>query len=110
MVFLDLGVKSRRDRFLAAMKAENVPASPPSGSVLLPVQPYIERKATVHAAWPSFTSARGRSIRYGAGCCPRSMAIIERFAGVALDPKFTRGDTDDIIAAIRKVYRGTGRA
>src|SRR5437879_8566730 len=41
MVFLDLGVKSRRDRFLAAMKAENVPASPPSGSVLLPVQPYI---------------------------------------------------------------------
>ena len=91
-------------RFLAAMKAENVPASPPSGSALLPVQPYIEGKATIHLAWPSFTSERGRSISYGAACCPRTIAILDRFAGVALHPKFSRTDTDDIVAAIRKVY------
>jgi hypothetical protein len=27
-----------------------------------------------------------------------------RFAGVSLDPKFTKQDTDDVVAAIRKVY------
>jgi 8-amino-3,8-dideoxy-alpha-D-manno-octulosonate transaminase len=105
-IFLDVGTKSRRERFLAAMKAENVPSSPPSGSVLLPVQPYIERKATVHPAWPSFASERGRSISYGAACCLRTVAILERFAGVALDPKFSQADTDDVVAAIRKVYLG----
>jgi 8-amino-3,8-dideoxy-alpha-D-manno-octulosonate transaminase len=103
-VFLDLGNKSRRERFLAAMKAENIPASPPSGSAILPVQPFIEAKATIHPAWPSFTSERGRSISYGAACCPRTIAILDRFAGVALHPKFSRTDTDDIVAAIRKVY------
>jgi 8-amino-3,8-dideoxy-alpha-D-manno-octulosonate transaminase len=103
-VFLDLGTRQERDRFLAAMKAENVPAQPPTGSVLLPVEPYIEGKAVPHRAWPTFRSERGRSIRYGAACCPRTIDILGRFAGVALDPKFTPADTDDIVAAIRKVY------
>ena len=59
---------------------------------------------TVHPAWPSFTSERGRAIQYGAGCCPRTIDVLNRFAGVLLDPKFTKRETDDIIAAIRKVY------
>jgi 8-amino-3,8-dideoxy-alpha-D-manno-octulosonate transaminase len=103
-VYVGFDSRTQRDHFLAAMKAENVPASPPVGSVLLPVQPYVEQKTTIHPAWPSFTSQRGKAIRYGAECCPRTAAILDRFAGVALDPKFTRQDTDDVIAAIRKVY------
>jgi 8-amino-3,8-dideoxy-alpha-D-manno-octulosonate transaminase len=103
-VYIGFDGRAQRDRFLGAMKAENVPASPPIGSVLLPVQPYIEQKKTIHPAWPSFTSERGKAIRYGADCCPRTAAILDRFAGVALDPKFTHGDTEDVIAAIRKVY------
>jgi hypothetical protein len=55
-------------------------------------------------AWPSFQSARGKSIRYGAECCPRSLDILNRFAGIPLDPKFTEQDTADIVAAIRKVH------
>jgi 8-amino-3,8-dideoxy-alpha-D-manno-octulosonate transaminase len=105
-VFLGFPNESRRDRFLKAMQAENVPAQPPSGSVLLPVQPYVEAKATVHPAWPSFQSERGRAIRYGAGCCPRSQNILDRFAGVALDPGFSLQDTKDIVTAIHKVYAG----
>jgi 8-amino-3,8-dideoxy-alpha-D-manno-octulosonate transaminase len=103
-VFLSFRDKRERDRFLAGMKAENVPAHPPSGSVLLPMQPYIEHKRTIHPAWPSFQSARGKAIRYGAACCPRSLEIINRFAGVPLDPKYTEQDTADIVAAIRKVH------
>ncbi len=103
-VYIDLRTKAQRDRFFAAMKAENVPASPPSGSAILPIQPYIEHKTTVHPAWPSFTSERGKAIQYGAASCPRTLDILGRFGGVLMDPKFTMRDTNDVIAAIRKVY------
>jgi 8-amino-3,8-dideoxy-alpha-D-manno-octulosonate transaminase len=103
-VFLGFESKAARDRFLGAMAKENVPGTPPSGSVILPAVPHVERKATVHPAWPSFTSERGRAIRYGAESCPRTIDILGRYAGVALDPMFSRGDVDDAIAAIRKVY------
>jgi 8-amino-3,8-dideoxy-alpha-D-manno-octulosonate transaminase len=103
-IFLGFKNKELRDRYIAAMKAENVPAAPPGGSVILPTQPHIENKRTLHPAWPSFTSERGRAIQYGAACCPRTIDILNRFAGVSMDPKYTRRETDDIVAAIRKVY------
>ena len=74
-----------------------------------PFRWYGDGKVTVHPAWPSFASERGRSIRYGAACCPRTSEILARFAGVSLDPKFTRRDTDDIVASIRKVYPAVTR-
>ena len=103
-VFIGFDSKARCDRYIAAMRAENVPAGRPGGSVILPTQPHIVNKVTAHPAWPSFTSERGRAIQYGAACCPRTIDILERFAGVSLDPKFKKQDTDDAIAAIRKVY------
>lgn len=103
-VFIDFGNKTRREQFLAAMKAENVPAAPPGGSVILPVQPHIMAKRTVHPAWPVFNTERGKAIRYGPDTCPRTINILNRFAGVPMDPKFSRADLDDIIAAVRKVY------
>jgi 8-amino-3,8-dideoxy-alpha-D-manno-octulosonate transaminase len=109
-VFLGFDTKARCERFRTAMKAENVPASLPGGSAILPIAPHVEHKRTVHPAWPSFTSERGRAIQYGAACCPRTIDILSRFAGVSLDPTFTVKDTDDIVAAIRKVYPQIMRA
>ena len=109
-VYLQFDSKERRDDFIRAMRAENVPARPPSGSVILPNAPHIEQKLTAHPDWPSFASERGKSIRYGAECCPRTIDIHNRFAGVRLHPKLTRRDTDDIVAAIRKVYPVVVRA
>jgi dTDP-4-amino-4,6-dideoxygalactose transaminase len=103
-IFIGFRSKEQRDRYIAAMEKENIPADPPGGSVILPVLPHIENKVTVHPAWPSFNSERGKSIRYGASCCPRTIDILNRFAGVPMDPKFTVKDTEDIIVAIRKVY------
>ncbi|HSB13188.1 MAG TPA: DegT/DnrJ/EryC1/StrS family aminotransferase [Bryobacteraceae bacterium] len=103
-VFIEFKTKEQRERFLAAMKAENVPASPPGGSVILPIQPHIEKKITVHPNWPSFNTERGRAIQYGAASCPRTIDILNRFGGVTMDPKFTKRDCDDVIAAIQKVY------
>jgi 8-amino-3,8-dideoxy-alpha-D-manno-octulosonate transaminase len=104
-VVLQFESKARRDRFIKAMHEEELPAGPPFGSVVLPIQPYIENKATVHPAWPSFTSERGRAIRYGAAWCPRTLDLLDRHAAIPLDPKYRRQDVDDIIAGIRKAYR-----
>ncbi len=103
-VFLDFGSKARADRFLAAMKAENIPASKPGGSVILPTLPHIIAKKTIHPQWPTFQTARGKSIQYGPATCPKTIDILQRYAGVLMDPKFTRQDLDDIVKAIRKVY------
>ncbi len=109
-VFLDLGTKARRDKYLRAMAAEGVPASPPGGSVILPVDKRIETKATIHPAWPSFQSPEGKAIRYGRECCPRTIDILGRAAGVIMDPNFSDQDLRDVVQAIRKVYRDLGPA
>lgn len=101
---MDFGTKARCDRFLAAMKAENIGASKPGGSVILPTLPHIMAKQTLHPKWPSFQSARGKAMRYGPDTCPRTIDILQRYGGVLLDPKFLRQDIDDIVKAIRKVY------
>ncbi len=103
-VFVEFPTKAQRDRFLKLLSAENIPAAAPGGSVILPTVKYIETKRTHHPAWPSFNSPRGRSIQYGAAACPRTIDILSRFGGVLLDPKYTKQDCDDIVAAIRKVY------
>lgn len=103
-VMMRFDTKVQRDRFLDLMKAENVPANGPAGSVVLPIQPYIENKIATHAAWPTWTSARGKAIRYGAASCPRTIDVLSRFGGVLVSPKYTRQDLDDIVAAVRKAY------
>ena len=103
-IFLGFRTKEERQRYADAMKAEGVPVSSPGGSVILPIVPEIERKVTVTPRWPSFSSDRGKSIRYGRECCPRTIDILSRFAGVMMNPKYTERDTDDAIAAVRKVY------
>lgn len=103
-IFLDHGTRERRDKFLRALRAENISASGPGGSVILPVDERIENKSTIHPEWPSFQSPQGKAIRYGSECCPRTIDIIGRFGGVIMDPNFTDKDLNDIVRAIRKVY------
>ncbi len=103
-VFIGFKDKPQRDRFLAAMRAENVPGTPPSGSVILPLQEHIIAKRGPHPKWPTWNSPEGQKVTYGPESCPKTLAVLDRFGGVALDPKFTEKDTADIVAAIRKVY------
>jgi 8-amino-3,8-dideoxy-alpha-D-manno-octulosonate transaminase len=107
-VFFGFKNQQQRDRFLAAMKAENVPCSPPSGSVILPVQSHIMAKQMAAPGWPTWSSPRGQAIQYGPDSCPQTIAILNRFAGVPLDPKFTAQDTADIVAAVRKTLPQIG--
>ena len=94
-----------RDRFAAAMAAENVEMSSPSGSIPLPREPYIANKAVPHPAWPTFNTPRGREIQYGAQCCPRTIEYFNCAAQLTVGPKYTENDLKDIVAAITKVHR-----
>ncbi|MBN2293835.1 MAG: DegT/DnrJ/EryC1/StrS family aminotransferase [Pirellulales bacterium] len=103
-IFLDHGNRQQRDQFLRALRAEGISASGPGGSVILPADPRIEKKATVHPDWPSFNTPQGKAVRYGAESYPRTVDIINRFGGVIMDPNFNEKDLEDIVKAIRKVY------
>jgi 8-amino-3,8-dideoxy-alpha-D-manno-octulosonate transaminase len=109
-IFLDHGNRERRDKFLRALRAEGIAASGPGGSVILPVDERIEKKATVHPDWPSFNTPQGKAIRYGAECCPRTIDIIDRMGGVIMDPSYREEDVADIVKAIRKVYLAMAKA
>ena len=102
-IWLGFTTQALRDRFVTAMAAENVPVSTPMEAALMPLHPSVQHKLTAHPNWPSFTSDRGRSIQYGPESCSATIAIHRRFAGVTLDPGYSRRDADDIVAAIRKV-------
>ena len=80
----------------------------PGGSVILATLPHVMAKKTIHPHWPSFQSERGKAIHYGPDICPNTIDILQRYGGVLMDPKFTRKDIDDIVAAIRKVYQAVG--
>jgi 8-amino-3,8-dideoxy-alpha-D-manno-octulosonate transaminase len=94
--------KVQRDAFVAAMRADGLPANPPGGSVVLPLEPYVMEKQTVHPAWPSFNTPRGKSIAYGPESCRRTVDILDRFAGIPIDPKWTASEVDTIIEGIRR--------
>jgi 8-amino-3,8-dideoxy-alpha-D-manno-octulosonate transaminase len=94
-----------RDRFVAAVSAENIPMGSPSSAEVLPPLPYVATKATPHPAWPSFNSPRGKAIRYGAECCPRTLDIFARSAKLTIGRTWTQSDLKDIVAAITKVHR-----
>jgi 8-amino-3,8-dideoxy-alpha-D-manno-octulosonate transaminase len=99
-----LKTKEKRDQFVKALRAENLPASPPSGSLVLPSVPYIESKVAPHPLWPSFTTAQGQAIRYGAECCPFTAEIFARTANITIGPRYSEDDLKDIVAGIKKVH------
>jgi hypothetical protein len=43
-------------------------------------------------------------MRYGEEICPRTVDVLGRFGGVMIDPKYTRTEISEIVAAVRKVY------
>ncbi len=103
-VYFATRAKTQRDLFIKALEAENIPADAMEGSVILPVQPFIEKKEPPEPRWPSFAAPEDNSPVYGAHCCPRTIDIWNRYVGVPMDPKYSDQDVADIIAAIRKVY------
>jgi 8-amino-3,8-dideoxy-alpha-D-manno-octulosonate transaminase len=105
MIYFRVANQAQRDRCLAALAAENIPAGwNLEGSVILPAEPHIARKDPPEVNWPSFATPNGMAVRYGEDCCPRTKEIRHRYVGLPMDPKHSDQDVADIIAAVRKVY------
>jgi 8-amino-3,8-dideoxy-alpha-D-manno-octulosonate transaminase len=105
IVYFRTDSKTQRDRFVDALKAENIPARWNwEGTEILPLAPHIAQKQSPEANWPSFATPDGAAVRYGETCCQRTIEIRDRYVSVPMDPKFTDQDVGDVIAAIRKVY------
>ena len=96
--------KELRDKFIKAMEAENVPMTVISASVVLPISPYIETKQQPHPDWPTFSSERGKAMRYGAECCPRTVDLWNRAATLPLGLKWSEADLKDVVTAVTKVH------
>jgi 8-amino-3,8-dideoxy-alpha-D-manno-octulosonate transaminase len=97
--------KKARDRFSDAVEAENVSIGSPSSAEVLPPLPYVAQKAVPHPSWPTFNSPRGREIRYGAECCPRSIDLFSRSVRLTIGSRWTESDLKDVVGAMRKVYQ-----
>jgi 8-amino-3,8-dideoxy-alpha-D-manno-octulosonate transaminase len=96
--------KDLRDKFIKAMDAENVPMSVISASEVLPITPYIATKQAPHPLWPTFNTPRGKAMRYGPDCCPRTVDLWNRSATLSVGPKYSDDDLKDIVAAVTKVH------
>jgi len=107
-ISLDLLLPSQeiRDKFLKAMAAENVPMRIGiQGTDVLPNRTYIVNKIVPHPNWPTFNTPRGKSIQYGAECCPRTLDMKNRYASMYLGPKWTDEDLDAVVTAVTKVHQ-----
>ncbi|HEV2379512.1 MAG TPA: DegT/DnrJ/EryC1/StrS family aminotransferase [Terriglobia bacterium] len=106
-ISLDLLLPTRdlRDKFMEAMTAENVPMGVGiQGTRNLPTMGYIEDKVAPHPQWPSFNTPRGKAMKYGAECCPRSIDLKNRYASLYIGPKWTDDDLNDVVSAVTKVH------
>jgi len=104
IVFLGFDTPAECDNFIKGMRAEGVPVTRPGSATLLPALPFIEKKVPPRPNWPSFQTARGKTMVYGPQVCRRSASIVSRYAGPSIDPKYSDSDIADIEAAIRIVF------
>jgi hypothetical protein len=65
---------------------------------------YIEDKEAPHPQWPSFNTPRGKAMKYGAECSPRSVDLKNRYASLYIGPKWSNADLDDVVTAVKKVH------
>ncbi len=103
-VFIETAGRESRDHCIQALRQRQVPASPMSGSVLLPAEESVIQKRTRHADWPSFASPEGRAMQYGPGNCPQTLGVLDRFVQVRIGPKYTPRINEHLARAIREVH------
>jgi 8-amino-3,8-dideoxy-alpha-D-manno-octulosonate transaminase len=103
-VYFEMKDTAGRNGCIRELRRRNVPASPLTGSVLLPVAESVINKRTRHPDWPSFKSPEGEKIKYGPDGCRQTLEVFDRFVQVRIGPKYTQRINDYIIDAIRQVY------
>jgi 8-amino-3,8-dideoxy-alpha-D-manno-octulosonate transaminase len=94
----------RAGEFAEALKAEGIPAGKVYGGRPVYANPAVLAQKTPWDVGPPFNSQEfPTSRRYYMGMCPRSEDLLSRSLSVAIGPRLTDADEDDIVRAVRKV-------
>jgi 8-amino-3,8-dideoxy-alpha-D-manno-octulosonate transaminase len=107
-VYFELANRAQRDRCIAALRQNHVPASTLTGSVLLPIQESVIQKRTRHPDWPSFTTPEGRAIQYGPDGYTQTLERFDRFVQIRVGANYTARIDDYIVAQVSKVWEDLG--
>ncbi len=103
--YMDLGSSERARWFAEALSAEGIRIGPSSGCCNLLHDEMVRHKRMVHPALPPFGPGQpGEHVTYAPELCPNTDRILDSMVCVALVPKMTESDVDDIITAITKVW------
>ncbi|HEY7269067.1 MAG TPA: DegT/DnrJ/EryC1/StrS family aminotransferase [Dehalococcoidia bacterium] len=90
--------------FSAALKAEGIPAGKVYGGRPVYANPAVLAQRTPWERGAPFASTEFPTERhYYMGMCPRSEDLLARSMSVAIGPKLTDADEEDIVRAVRKV-------
>lgn len=104
--YLDLETPERAEWFGRALQAEGIRIGPSSGCRNLLHEPLIQSRRQAHPALPPFGPGwPGEHVRYAPEMCPNTDRILRSMVCVALSPRMTDADVDDVATAIAKVYR-----
>jgi dTDP-4-amino-4,6-dideoxygalactose transaminase len=105
-LYLDLGKPERARGFSEALAAEGIPLGPSSGMTNLLRQPIVTGKGMAHPGLPPFGPGHaGEHVVYTPELTPQTDDILNSMIALAISPRFTPPDIDDIAAAVVKVHR-----
>ena len=107
--YMDLGSAQQASAFSKALAAEGIPIGATSGCTNLLNLEAIANKAMAHPAMPPFgKGCAGEHVRYAADDYPQAGSVPARMVCVAVVPRYTDEDMDDVIEAIVKVWSHDG--
>jgi 8-amino-3,8-dideoxy-alpha-D-manno-octulosonate transaminase len=91
-------------RFMAALRAEGIPAGRIYGGRPVYANPAVlERRTAWSKGCPFNCDEHPTDRTYFMGLCPRSEDLLGRSMTIGVGPKMTDEDADDIVQAVRKV-------
>jgi dTDP-4-amino-4,6-dideoxygalactose transaminase len=98
-----------RDEFLAALRAEGIPAGmyPRRPVYMEPL--FREKTAYARSAYPFSLAHDPASVAYRAGLCPIAESYLARQVTLPCHHALNEDDMQDIVTAVRKVVAGTRR-
>lgn len=104
--YMDLETPERAKWFAMALAAEGIRLGPSSGCCNLLQEELIQSKRMAHPSLPPFGPGyAGEKITYTPDLCPNMERILAAMVCVALAPRYTEADVEDIAHAIIKVWR-----
>jgi 8-amino-3,8-dideoxy-alpha-D-manno-octulosonate transaminase len=105
--YMDMQTSERAVWFKKALEAEGIRVGPSSGCSNMLHTALVQGRRQVHPALPPFGPGwAGEHVTYGPELCPNTDRIVDAMVCVAITPRLSDADIDDIATGIIKVWHG----